>query len=285
MDKDTCFATLNCVPALLHRITSREPVRPIDTILLAATLLVSTLFSGGCVSAYVDDPALQDQQRARYRQRDKSTRVQAYDPSTQKYAYAVLPPGTRRCPDCRGIGVLGQQRCRLCRGKGWAPRGVSTFTGFLPRGGKFTVDPICLQRANQMRTHVRRDEIRGAMHEIQRIHDRGDLTDAQRESLVRGVYDRYGADLLGLTVRYFPVYDPADGRVKPLDSWARGYVTSSGGLEGSDFARDPVGTALGLIMDPQAQSNYRIIPGEDGRWLSMDQAMSEIANAQRQTSD
>ena len=108
------------------------------------------------------------------------------------------------------------------------------------------------------------EEVWGALHDPETAR-----------GVVEALLSTNGKRLLAEKMRFLPVYDPYEGKLRTLDGAARDFVDSHGGtFEGSAFAADPVGTTtLTLMLDRKALWNKRILRTKNGDWTSVREAI------------
>ena len=116
------------------------------------------------------------------------------------------------------------------------------------------------QRADSPDSFASAPVVNEIMSEVSAVALNRNLTPAQRDAELHLLQDRWDAQLLATAVRITPVYDPATGSWRSVDSVAR-EMTGDIGHE-SAFARDPVGATVSMFFDPSPSnvSNLLNIP-------------------------
>jgi len=63
------------------------------------------------------------------------------------------------------------------------------------------------------------------------------------------LYNEFSGEILKIAVKRAPIYDPERGRFVSFDNYMKDFVQKEHpkGLEGTDYERDPVGTAFDLM--------------------------------------
>lgn len=103
------------------------------------------------------------------------------------------------------------------------------------------------------------------------------------ENLVDGIrsiasYEQQATGLLTSTaisfIRSLPVQHPESGEIVTFNAWCRDVLQrfSEGDLAGSSLDRDPVGTAIMLMLDTDYLLRARLIRTNTGRWISLSEA-------------
>jgi len=75
-------------------------------------------------------------------------------------------------------------------------------------------------------------------------------------------------------IKLIPVYDPERRQVRTFGGFATDLVNESPALAGSDLAEDPVRCAALLLLDSDYLSYAKIIKTNDGKWISIEEAMA-----------
>jgi hypothetical protein len=86
--------------------------------------------------------------------------------------------------------------------------------------------------------------------------------------------DKYVQTSVITGVKSIPVYDSRTGQTTTFDSYCRQFVTEVGGeaIYGSEIERDPVGTAMMIMMDEDYILEAKLIQSPNGEWVSMNEA-------------
>jgi len=91
-------------------------------------------------------------------------------------------------------------------------------------------------------------------------------------------YEQQATSLLTSTaislIRSLPVQHPETGEIITFNAWCRDVLQriGKGALEGSSLERDPVGTAIMLMLDTDYLLEARLIRTNTGQWISLSEA-------------
>jgi len=91
-------------------------------------------------------------------------------------------------------------------------------------------------------------------------------------------YEQQATSLLTTTeisfIRSLPVQHPETGEIITFNAWCRDVLQrfGRGALEGSSLERDPVGTAVMLMLDTDYLLKARLIRTNTGQWISLAEA-------------